>query len=157
MRAVIVFAALVMLGLATAQAAIQPFKFDSPEQGRRFQQLSDELRCLVCQNENLTDSNADLAQDLRRQIHGMILSGKTNDEIIHYMVARYGDFVLYKPPLISTTYLLWFGPFALVAVGLFALLRFVRRQQRKRPTVLSDEERRRLDELLRFDGDAPRR
>ncbi len=83
----------------------------------RLKHLSEELRCLVCQNQTLADSNADLAVDLRRQVETMIIGGRSDNEIRDYMVARYGDFVLYKPPVQRNTWLLWFGPFALLAAG----------------------------------------
>ncbi len=135
-------------GAVPALAAIQVFKFNTPEQEQRFQSLSDQLRCLVCQNENLSASNADLAKDLRREIHGMIVQGKTNKQIIDYMVARYGEFVLYKPRIEFRTYLLWFGPFVLIIIGVGVLMVFVRKQGRKHTAALNEEERRRLDDLI---------
>ena len=83
----------------------------------RLKKLSEELRCLVCQNQTLADSNADLAVDLRRQVQTMISAGQSDREIRDFMVARYGDFVLYKPPVQSNTALLWFGPFGLLGAG----------------------------------------
>ena len=83
----------------------------------RLKRLETELRCLVCQNQTLADSNADLADDLRREVRALALAGKSDDDIKAYLVARYGDFVLYKPPLKPITWMLWFGPFALLAGG----------------------------------------
>jgi cytochrome c-type biogenesis protein CcmH len=100
---------------ASAQAADTPFHFDQPEQAARYQHLTEELRCLVCQNQNLADSHADLAQDLRNEVYRMITSGQTDRQIIDFMVARYGEFVLYRPPVSPLTWLLWFGPFLLLA------------------------------------------
>lgn len=151
-RLVTTLLATLLLLAAPAYSAIEVYKFDNPQQEQRFQKLSHELRCLVCQNESLADSNADLARDLRREIHGMIIKGKTNDEIIKYMVSRYGDFVLFRPPLQATTYLLWFGPFLLIVVGLGALVVLVRKQNRKPPVALTDDERRRLDDVLSRGG-----
>ena len=88
-----------------------------PVDRERFKQLSEELRCLVCQNQTLADSNADLAVDLKRQIETLLAQGQSDAQIRDYMVARYGDFVLYRPPLQRTTWLLWFGPFAMLAGG----------------------------------------
>ena len=88
---------------------------------KRLQALSEELRCLVCQNQTIADSNAELAQDLRREIRGMIASGKNDKDIIDFMVVRYGDFVLYRPPFKGITLLLWGGPIALMLLGLFIL------------------------------------
>jgi cytochrome c-type biogenesis protein CcmH len=116
-----------LLALAsTAQARIETHVFRTAEDEARFQTLTEELRCLVCQNQNLADSNAELAQDLRRQIYQMVKQGKSNSDIIDYMVHRYGDFVLYRPPLRATTLLLWFGPFTILLLGVFLLLRFIR-------------------------------
>lgn len=98
-----------------AQAADTPFQFDQPEQAARYQRLTEELRCLVCQNQNLADSHADLAQDLRNELYRMITGGQTDRQIVDFMVARYGEFVLYRPPVSPLTWLLWFGPFLLLA------------------------------------------
>ncbi|MEX2352637.1 MAG: cytochrome c-type biogenesis protein, partial [Gammaproteobacteria bacterium] len=86
-----------------------PAEFDDPQQQQRYQSMLAEIRCLVCQNQSLADSNADLAQDLRNEVHRMVAAGDSNQEIIDYLVTRYGDFVLYRPPLKTTTLLLWFG------------------------------------------------
>lgn len=99
-----------------------------PVAEKRLQALSAELRCLVCQNQTIADSNAELAVDLRREIRGMIASGKSDKEIIDFMVVRYGDFVLYRPPVKGITLLLWGGPIALMLLGLFALIRYLRRR-----------------------------
>jgi cytochrome c-type biogenesis protein CcmH len=94
----------------------------------RLKSLETELRCLVCQNQTLAESNAPLAEDLRREVRELAVSGKSDDEIRGYLVARYGDFVLYKPPVKPTTWLLWFGPFALLAGGLAVWWTIVRRR-----------------------------
>ena len=99
-----------------------------PVAEKRLQALSAELRCLVCQNQTIADSNAELAVDLRREIRGMIAAGKSDKEIIDFMVVRYGDFVLYRPPVKGITLLLWGGPIALMLLGLFALIRYLRRR-----------------------------
>ncbi|MDJ0776643.1 MAG: cytochrome c-type biogenesis protein CcmH [Gammaproteobacteria bacterium] len=110
--------------LLPAQAVIEVYDFDSPEKEADYQLLIDELRCLVCQNQNLKDSDAELAQDLRRETYEMLQEGKSRQEVIDFMVARYGDFVLYRPQFKSSTYLLWLGPFLLL---LIVLVLFVRR------------------------------
>ena len=102
-----------------------------PVAEKRLQGLSEELRCLVCQNQTIADSNAELAQDLRHEIRGMIAAGKSDKEIIDFMVARYGDFVLYRPPVKGITLLLWGGPIALMLLGLFALQRYLRQRTRR--------------------------
>ena len=116
---------------------------------KRMVAISEELRCLVCQNESLSGSHAELAQDLRREIRKMISEGKTDQEILDFMVARYGDFVRYRPPLKPTTWLLWGGPFLLMAGGLGALIAFLRRRAKEEAApVLSEEEHRRAAALL---------
>src|SRR5205807_10485966 len=94
---------------------------EDPQIEQRMKDLTEELRCLVCQNETLADSRADLAEDLRKQIREQMKAGKSDKEIIAYLTDRYGDFVLYKPPVKSTTYLLWFGPFVLLFAGIGVL------------------------------------
>lgn len=116
---------------------------------KRMVAISEELRCLVCQNESLSGSHAELAQDLRREIRTMIGQGKTDKEILDFMVARYGDFVRYRPPMKPTTWLLWGGPFVLMAGGIAALIAFLRRRAKDSAApVLSEEERRRAAALL---------
>src|SRR5215471_5532606 len=126
---------------------------DDPELDRRVMALSQQLRCRVCQNETLADSQADLAADLRKQIREQMKDGKSDKEIVAFLTDRYGDFVLYRPPVKPSTYLLWFGPFLLLAGGLFTLYRYIRRRREliaERP--LSSEERRRAEELLQKAG-----
>ncbi len=120
----------------------------------RAVKLAEQLRCLVCQNQTIAESNAELAGDLRRQVHDQIAAGKTDAEIIDFMTTRYGDFVLYKPPLKATTVLLWSGPALLLVAG-FGVLAGVLRKRRTvgEPPPLTDEERARAKRLL--DGDKP--
>jgi len=96
----------------------------------RLKRLESELRCLVCQNQTLADSNADLADDLRHEVRGLALAGKSDNEIKTYLVARYGDFVLYNPPVKPITWMLWFGPFALLSGGAFVWWMVLRRRER---------------------------
>ena len=119
-----------------------------PVAEKRLQDLSTELRCLVCQNQTIADSNAELAQDLRREIRGMIKDGKSDKEIIDFMVVRYGDFVLYRPPVKGITLLLWGGPVALMLLGLFVLIRYLRR----RATRIADDQPLSADETSRADA-----
>jgi cytochrome c-type biogenesis protein CcmH len=141
---------LLLFSLAAAGWAqtAQPLAED-PEVEKRLQALSKELRCLVCRNETLADSPAGLADDLRREIREQIRAGKSDKEIMSFLTARYGDFVLYRPRVTPTTYLLWFGPFILLAGGLLVLYQQLkqRRTQIKQQS-LTDQDRRRLDELL---------
>jgi cytochrome c-type biogenesis protein CcmH len=121
----------------------------NPETERRMAEISTELRCLVCQNESIAASRADLAVDLRRQIREQIESGKNDEEILAYMVDRYGDFVRYRPPEKATTLLLWFGPAVLLVVSLIALLQYLRRRSSNVDDLpLSNEDRRRAEGLL---------
>ena len=103
-----------------------PMEFDDPATELRFKKLTEELRCLVCQNQSLADSHAELAQDLRNEVYRMVNAGDSNKEIIDYMVARYGDFVLYRPPVKNTTYFLWFGPFLILLIATIIILRVIR-------------------------------
>jgi len=109
--------------------------------------LSAELRCLVCQNQSIADSHADLAVDLRRQIREQLAGGRSEGEVRDFMVQRYGDFVLYRPPLRASTVLLWAGPFLLLALGVVVLIRRIRSAGRQAPP-LSDSERARAASLL---------
>jgi len=113
---------------------------------RRVTSLAHELRCLVCQNQTLADSSAPLAQDLRNQIREQLKAGKTERDVIDFMVARYGDFVLYRPPFKATTAALWTGPFLLLALGAWLLVRRVR--TKAPPPELTEAERRRAAQLL---------
>jgi len=122
---------------------------DNPQAEARLKQLAVELRCLVCQNQTLADSNAPLAEDLRREVREMIAKDMSDKEIIDFLVARYGDFVLYRPPLKTTTTLLWLGPFLLLIAGATTLVLALRRRQKKLADAsLSEEERNRVAQLL---------
>jgi len=121
----IALAALALVAAATKMDVPADAAFDT-----RIKTLESELRCLVCQNQTLADSNASLAEDLRREVRDLALSGKSDSEIRAYLVARYGDFVLYDPPLKRTTWLLWIGPFALLAGGAALWWTILRRRER---------------------------
>jgi cytochrome c-type biogenesis protein CcmH len=122
---------------------------ENPQIEARLKTLAVELRCLVCQNQTLADSNAPLAEDLRREVREMIAKNMTDKEIIDFLVTRYGDFVLYRPPLKTTTTLLWVGPFLLLIGGAIALVMALRRRQKKLADVaLSEAERNRVAQLL---------
>lgn len=137
------------LGWAVAvPAAISVYQFPDTAQEHRFKELVNELRCLVCQNQSLADSNAELAQDLRQEVYEKVTSGESDEEILKFLVDRYGDFVLYRPPLQTSTYLLWFGPFVALLVGLAALIRTVRKRATQASGALSAEEQQRLRQLL---------
>ena len=146
------FAIYLLLVLSAASAAMaqqaRPMAED-PVLEERLMNLSRELRCLVCQNETLADSRADLAVDLRNEIREQMKAGKTDQEIIAFLTARYGDFVLYRPPVKASTYFLWFGPFVLLLGGLLLLFRYVKqRRQLITEKPLSADQRRDVEALL---------
>ncbi len=140
-----------LFSLSTLNAAVELKQFKNAEQEQRYKNIIDELRCLVCQNQNLADSNAGLAQDLRKQVHKMILAGDDDEAIFDYMVTRYGDFVLYRPPFKATTFLLWVGPFIIFALGLFVLIRFIRQRKKVVVTELNSGDKEKLKQLLNED------
>jgi cytochrome c-type biogenesis protein CcmH len=127
---------LTSVGVAHAQA-IEPMPFANHAQELRFQHLTQQLRCPMCQNETLADSNAPIARDLRNQIFQMMQHGSSDDEIKQYLVARYSDFVLYDPPLKAGTWLLWFGPLLILLGGASAVLMAIRKRNR-RDSVATD-------------------
>jgi cytochrome c-type biogenesis protein CcmH len=120
---------------------------------KRLNTIAEELRCLVCQNESLAGSRADLAQDLRREVRSLIKSGKSDQEVKDFLVSRYGDFVLYRPPVKPTTWVLWIGPFVLLVAGIGALIAYLRRRGRQvvAGLPLSDAEKARAEALLKED------
>jgi cytochrome c-type biogenesis protein CcmH len=124
-----------------------------PALEKRVMAISEELRCLVCQNQSLADSHADLAIDLKNQVREKLKQGMSERQIVDYMVERYGDFVLYRPPLKATTFLLWFGPFALLVAGLIGLFVRLARRGGSAPEALSDADHARATALL--DADSP--
>jgi len=140
-----IWIALVVLafGLA-AQAQVKPERPNIPltaEQEVRFKELLPQLRCLVCQNESIADSQADLALDLKYEVRGLVASGKSDPEIKKYLTDRYGDFVLFKPPFDPRTFLLWFGPMLLVLIGLLLAIGFIRKTHKaKAPAAPVDPE-----------------
>jgi len=140
--------AVVLLFTAAAYSAVEVHRFEDPQQEDRYRHLINELRCLVCQNQNLADSNAELAQDLRRQVFEMVQGGSSDAEIIDFMVARYGDFVLYRPPFKPATVLLWAGPLLLLAAGAAIVIGFVRRRARLGPQAVPEAGRERARRLL---------
>lgn len=144
----------------TAQATIDPYHFDTPDQLARYEHLTDILRCPKCQDENIRNSGAPIAADMRAKVASMIRGGATDQQIIDALVARFGEFVLYKPRLERRTWLLWFGPFVVAAIGVIVVLMLALRgrriaRDRDRGGRLTADERDRLRHLLDEDGRQP--
>ena len=139
---------LCLLPMAVMCEEAQPMAED-PVLEKRVMALAEDLRCLVCQNESLAGSHAPLAVDLRQQIREQMKAGKSNQEIIAFMTERYGDFVLFRPPVKTSTYLLWFGPFLLLIAGILVQFLYLkRRRERVLDKPLSEVERKRVEALL---------
>ena len=151
-----VLMSLVLAGLLTAldaQARVEALTFDTPEHEQRYTKLIAELRCLVCQNQNLADSNAELAVDLRRKTYEMVSKDMSEKEIAAYMVDRYGEFVLYRPPLNANTLLLWTGPFIILLIGMSLLIRTIRRRRAEQGVNVDDATLKAAASLLATDRD----
>jgi cytochrome c-type biogenesis protein CcmH len=145
--------ALLLFGAAAAAQVARPLAEDEAVE-RRVNAIAEELRCLVCQNESIAGSRADLAVDLRRQIREQIKAGRSDDQILAYMTDRYGDFIRYRPPLKGTTLALWVGPFVLLAAAASGLAWYVRRRRtRTTAAALTGEEEARVARLLADAGD----
>jgi len=130
-KRLLICAVAVALPVMATWAIDSDITFDSPEQEERYDRLINELRCLVCQNQTIADSNADLAKDLRRQTLDMLRQGSSDDEIVKFMTDRYGDFVLYRPPVKPTTWLLWGAPMILLLSGIIGMFMVVARRSRE--------------------------
>jgi cytochrome c-type biogenesis protein CcmH len=151
---------LACVGAPLGHAATNPDEIlEDPALEQRARDLSKQLRCLVCQNQSIDDSDADLARDLRRIVREQLVAGRSDTQIIEYLTARYGDFVLLKPPVKPATWGLWFGPALVLAIAAAGIVVYVRRRctEPDAPSAgLSREERRRLDALVREESGAPR-
>ena len=139
-----------LLPAGSFAVVFEPREFSSPQHEARYKQLTAELRCLVCQNQNVADSDAPLAQDLRREVFRMLNESYTDAQILDYMVQRYGDFVLYRPPVKPLTLALWAGPFVLAILGLLLLWRVMKRRRAAtaNQAPLSADDRERLRKLI---------
>lgn len=147
---------ILLLSLATAWAgpaladAEALREFDNPEQRERYQELLEELRCLVCQNESLASSSADLAQDLRDEVYRLVVTeNRSRSDAIDFLTQRYGDFVLYRPRIRPYTWLLWFGPLLMLIIGAAVLVTVVRQRRQAPERPLTADERARAERLLR--------
>jgi len=143
----IIISFIMLLSVYTAHAKVETRTFANPQMEADYQTLILELRCLVCQNQSLSDSNAELAQDMRAKVFKMLNEGKSKNEIADFMVARYGDFVLYRPPVKSSTFLLWFGPLIFFVVAAFIVFSFIRRQSTEK-AVVEEQEQKKAHSLL---------
>jgi len=145
---------ILLLSTVTLADSMQSYEFDDAAQEARYKTLIQELRCLVCQNQNLADSNADLALDLRRQTYEMISQGKSNADVVDYMVTRYGDFVLYRPRFSAMNALLWLGPFIFLLIGLLIAIKIIRKGPQAAVIDLSRSDHERAEALLSLDADS---
>lgn len=132
----------------SVHAEIEVYQFANPEIELRYQSLTEELRCLVCQNQNIADSHAELAQDLRRKVYEKLNSGESDEQIIAYMTERYGDFVLYRPPFNTRTLILWLAPVLTLLIGGIGFWSLLKRRENSTEEKLSDTELADLDKLL---------
>lgn len=154
-KLLVLLCALLVSALAWGREA--PPAAADPAIEAHMMRIASELRCLVCQDESLAVSNADLARDLRQEIRQMLRQGKSDKQVIAFMVARYGDFVLYRPPLMPSTVLLWFGPLLLLLGGGYGLFRRIRRRSAAPGPELSAADRARAEQLLQASGEADAR
>ena len=143
LRKVCLVIAVALPMMATAKLVTVPDEYEE-----RYHHLLTELRCLVCQNQNLADSNAELAKDMRHKTYELVKGGATSDDVVNYMVKRYGDFVLYRPPFKLSTLLLWLGPFAILAGGVVILIVIIRRRAKQPNAGMSDSDLKRAKVLL---------
>ncbi|MCP5206581.1 MAG: cytochrome c-type biogenesis protein CcmH [Hahellaceae bacterium] len=156
-KAVQIFAWILFLAISQGvTAVVETYDFATDEQQGQYLYLTETLRCPKCQNQNISDSNAPIAQDLRREVHRLVSEGQSNDQIVEFMVDRFGDFVMYKPRLDMTTALLWFGPLLLGVAGIAAVVQLARKSRQggvatdsAEPTALTDVERSKLKKMLK--------
>lgn len=151
---------LLLLAAAWPALAVEPDEIlDDPVLEQRARILSQELRCVVCQNESIDSSNADIAREMRLLVRERLVAGDSDPQVLNYLVARYGDFVLLRPPMKPTTYLLWFGPAVVLLLGLFGVVVYFRQQRRapQAPAPLSAAEAERLAQLLKTSDDETER
>jgi cytochrome c-type biogenesis protein CcmH len=153
MRAFVLVLICLCSASALTAATLAEYEFNDPSKENDFRAIIEEMRCLVCQNESLVGSNADLAVDLRNEIYDMMQAGQSKDDVIDFMVARYGDFVLYSPPVKPSTYPIWFGPLVLFLLGAYVMMRALKKKRQSQETTLSAEEQQRLQSLLNLPSD----
>jgi len=142
-----------LLLVSGAVYAVEDIELKNVEDEPRFNELANELRCMVCQNQSIADSNAELALDFRNQVKEKINAGQSNEEIVDFMVARYGDYILYRPPFNMATALLWIGPFLLVAIGFFIVIRVRKRQGTDADEPIDEKHQAQLMAMLKDEED----
>ena len=150
MKTIRLLSSLVFVFLITTQAyaRFETHDFATPQMEKDYNVLVAELRCLVCQNQNLADSNAELAQDMRLKVYKMLSEGHSKQEIVDYMVTRYGDFVMYRPPVKSSTFLLWFGPLIFFVIAAVIVVSYMRRSQSSKENPIDTEQQKKAHSLL---------
>nr|WP_086941079.1 cytochrome c-type biogenesis protein [Thaumasiovibrio occultus] len=148
----LLFAMTLILSLTLQASSIDAYEFDDPKMERTFHELNKTLRCPKCQNNSIGDSNAELAQDLRQKVYVMLKDGQDEDEIVDFMVARYGNFVTYDPPITAGTLILWLAPLLTISAGI-GMMVFRLKRAKRQPTELNSEEQSRLDALLADEED----
>jgi len=150
---IVLFLGLFLMSGFAGATALSSYTFKDKAEEQAFRELTAKIRCLVCQNQSLADSDADLASDLRREIYALWKENKSEDEILDFLVSRYGDFVLYDPPFKPSTYILWFGPFFLLIIGGYVLSRVLKSKTEDQEVELTEEDQKRLKALLEDDND----
>jgi len=144
----LLLAACMILFSHVSQAAIETFEFENAQQEKTFHELTKLLRCPKCQNQNIADSNAELAKDLRNKTYELVKQGQSKEQVVDYMVARFGNFVRYDPPVTPATIFLWLGPLLFIVFGLLVLIRQIKKQPAK-ANNLDDQEQQKLQQLLK--------
>ncbi len=147
----LVLASVVLMLVSASMVSASPidtYQFPDQVTKTRFDELVYELRCPKCQNQNLADSNSPIAEDLRKEVYDMLMDGRSDQEIMNFMVERYGEFVLYRPKVNSLTYALWFGPVIFVLIGLIIMVALLRKRQRKEQS-LTPEQQQQLEDILK--------
>jgi len=145
---IFIFSLVVLLLSTQAQARFETHDFATPKMESDYNVLVQELRCLVCQNQNLADSNAELAQDMRLLVYKKLSEGMSKDEIVDFMVMRYGDFVMYRPPVKQSTFLLWFGPLIFFVVAALVVLSYMRKQKKQVEAAIGEQQQKKAHSLL---------
>ena len=146
---------LILMFCCQSSWAVDARQFENKQQQETYQVLIEQLRCMVCQNQNIAGSNAELAKDLRRQVHEMVSAGKTEQDVVDYMVERYGDFVVYNPQFQVKTWLLWLGPVFFIIIGFIVVIVYAKRNRKSENHKIDDQQKDRLRKLLENEDKTP--